>query len=144
MSNIGRNPDIRSSQIQSVLQTPGRVYTTFTALQLLYMQSQSTVDDIIVFTMPRSSFDVFTFFLQLLSLVHSRLVTESPQAYPDASTHSVLVLRTQYRVSRRINSNLVLKCLRSYYPVVPAVVCLTSSCDMTGFEASGGCLWPEG
>ena len=31
----------------------------------------------------------------------------------------------------------------TYYPVVSAVVGTTNSCDMTGFEASGGCLWQE-
>ena len=34
--------------------------------------------------------------------------------------------------------------LWSYYPVVPAVVGTTSSSDMTGFEASGGCHWQDG
>ena len=34
--------------------------------------------------------------------------------------------------------------LWSYYPVVPAVVGTTSSSDMTGCEASGGCHWQDG
>ena len=45
---------------------------------------------IIVFTKLRSLFDVLTFFLQRLSLVHRRPVTESQSLYPVASTHSVL------------------------------------------------------
>ena len=31
----------------------------------------------------------------------------------------------------------------THYPVVPAVAGTTSSGDMTGFDASGGCSWQE-
>ena len=48
---------------------------------------------------------MLTFFLQLLSPVHRKPVTESPPLYPVASTHSVLVLWTQYRVSIHIKAD---------------------------------------
>ena len=34
--------------------------------------------------------------------------------------------------------------VKAYYPVVPAVVGTTSSSDIAGLEASGGCCWQDG
>ena len=47
-------------------------------------------------------------------------------------------------VMGRQSEKMGLLVFEAYYPVVPAVVGTTSSCDITDFEASGGCLRQEG
>ena len=83
-------------------------------------------------------FDVLTFFLQLLSLVHRRPVTELQSLYPVASTHSVLVLRTQYRVSIRITQLLEAKNVRKGSSVCP------NCSKIKIYEVGHGLANPEG